>query len=168
MKNIINKIIITVFFTATFSSNISAQNVSKVKGTIGKEKSNDMIVICVLGTKACLPLVTNESMKTLLNGELTSLKDLPTGIYIEVDLKKTDGKNLLKSISTDINKTVICFLEINEKIEQELISVLEKTSGVNNYTFYDSSSQVLIDYNHAIIDYKELKNTIIDAGFKIE
>nr|NQU90268.1 hypothetical protein [Bacteroidota bacterium] len=146
-----------------------SQKVSNAKGTIGKEKGEDMIVVCVFGTKACMPLAIDESMKTDLNGEMVSLIDLPAGLYIEVELEETvEGKSRIKKIKTDIDKTVICFTEMDEKEEVRLNTLLENTNGIRNYKFYDASLQVYIEYNHELINYEHLEKAIVDAGFKVE
>jgi len=151
------------------SGNAIAQKVSHVKGTIGKEKGENMIVICVFGTKACMPLTIDESMKTVLNGKMVSLKDLPTGTYIEAEFQETTaGRSKIKNIKTDINKTVICFIEMSKENEKKLNTLLKNTNGVSNYKFYDSSKQVYIEYNHELINYKNLEKTIVTAGFEVE
>ena len=169
MKHIGNKIFMLTFLIVTITGNIVAQKVSKVKGTIGKEKSDQTIVVCVLGTKACMPLTTNENMKTDLNGKMVSLKELPVGIYIEADLEETnEGNSRIKKIKTDINKTVICFIEMNEEDKKKLGTLLKNTNGVNNYKFYNKSLQVYIEYNHEIINYTNLEGLIVKKGFHIE
>lgn len=163
------KLLVLIFNLVLITCSAIAQKVSHVKGTIGKEKGDNMIVVCVFGTKACMPLSIDESMKTDLNGKMVSLKDLSTGTYIEADLEEpTSGRSKIKNIKTDINKTVICFIVMSKEDEKKLNTLLKNTNGVKKYKFYDSSKQVYIEYNHELINYMNLEKTIIAAGFKVE
>lgn len=155
------------FFLFFFILNISvySQEVKEIKGTIGKEKSDEMITICVFGTKACMPIEIDTTMKVDVNGQNILVKELPFGLYIEA---KIEGRNKLKSLKTDINKTVICFLEMNASDEVKLKNLLEKTVGVKKSKFYRNTLQVYIEFDHNKISYPNLEKLIIDGGFKLE
>jgi hypothetical protein len=147
------------------SVSVYSQDFTEIKGTVGKEKHGNMISICVFGTKACMPVEIDTTMKVDVNGQNISVKDLPFGLYIEA---KIEGFNKLKSLKTDINKTVICFLELSPPDEIKLKEILDKNSGVINYKYYSNSMQVYIEFDHNKISYLNLEKLIVDRGFKLE
>ena len=163
-----HRILILAFFVIISISAVS-QEMLKVKGTVGKEKDDDLFVVCVFGTAACLPLEVDHHIKTEFNGKAVSIKDLPVGLYIEADLEKTTtGQYTIKNMKTDKNKTVICFTEMNNSEEQQLNTLLDNTNGIISHKFFRSSLQVYIEYDPDLISYKTLEKTIADAGLKPE
>jgi hypothetical protein len=163
MKNL--KIFFTLVFVFISSISIYSQKLSEIKGTIGKEKSGKMIAICVFGTKACMPVEIDTLMKVDVNGQNILVKELPFGLYIEA---KIEGRNKLKSLKTDIDKTVICFSEMSASDEIKLDKLLESTNGVKKSEFYRNTLQVYIEFDHNKISYTNLEKLIIDGGFKLE
>jgi hypothetical protein len=159
------KILFSSFIVILLGISVNAQKVTEIKGTIGKEKSDKMLVICVFGTKACLPVEIDTLMKVDVNGQNLLVKDLPVGLYIEA---KIEGRNKLKSLKTDIDKTVICFSELNTTDEVKLNNLLGKTIGVKNFKFYSNTLQVYIEFEHTKISYTNLEKLIIEDGFKLE
>ena len=170
MKNIFNKFKVMVFISSLLVANGCAQKTNIVKGTIGNEKmGKDKIVICVLGTKACMPVKIDTSMTVKYQNKDTKLSDLPYGLYLEADIigDKPNGKTV-KSISIDETKTVICFTELKKEQENKLSDALRKTKGVNDFEIHSESGQVYIAYNPKTIAYKDLENRIKEAGFELE
>ncbi len=170
MKSMSKNIKVIALVSFLLIANGYAQETHKVKGTIGNEKmGKDKIVICVLGTKACMPVRIDTSMTVKYQNKDTKLKDLPFGLYLEADIidNKPNGKTL-KSISIDETKTVICFTELKKEQENKLSDVLRKTKGVNNFEIHSASGQVFIEYTPKIIAYKDLENRIKEAGFELE
>ena len=158
-------------FAAYFASaNIFAQETDKVKGTIGNEKmGKDKIVICVLGTKACMPVKIDTSMTVKYQNEYTKLTDLPFGVYLEADIitNKSNGK-IIRDIRINEKKTVICFTQLKKEQENKLSNLLRKIEGVSDYEIRTESEQVYIEYDPQIINYKNLENKIKEAGFELE
>ena len=116
MKSIFNKIKAIVLISSLLIANGFAQETHKVKGTTGNEKmGKDKIVICVLGTKACMPVKIDTSMTVKYQNKDTKLTDLPFGLYLEADIidNKANGK-MVKNISVVETKTVICFTELKK------------------------------------------------------
>ena len=170
MKSIFIKIIAIVFISSLLIANGYAQETHKIKGTIGNEKmGKDKIVICVLGTKACMPVKIDTSMTVRYQNKDTKLTDLPFGLYLEADIidNKANGK-MVKNISVVETKTVICFTELKKEQENKLRDVLRKTKGVNDFEIHSESGQVYIEYTPQIITYKDLENRIKEAGFELE
>ena len=170
MKSIFIKIIAIVFISSLLIANGYAQETHKIKGTIGNEKmGKDKIVICVLGTKACMPVKIDTSMTVRYQNKDTKLTDLPFGLYLEADIidNKANGK-MVKNISVVETKTVICFTELKKEQENKLSYVLRKIKGVNDFEIHSESGQVYIEYTPQIITYKDLENRIKEAGFELE
>jgi hypothetical protein len=87
MNKILNVIKVTVLIIVLSIANIYAQETEKVIGTVGGEKlGDDRIVICVLGTQACMPVQIDKTMTVIYNGEETKLTDLPFALYLEAEL----------------------------------------------------------------------------------
>ncbi|NSW46510.1 MAG: hypothetical protein HPY79_11910 [Bacteroidales bacterium] len=87
MNKILNVIKATVLIFGVSIANIYAQETEKIIGTVGGEKlGDDGIVICVLGTQACMPVQIDKNMTVKYNGEETKLTDLPFALYIEAEL----------------------------------------------------------------------------------
>lgn len=170
MKKIFNKFIAIVFTAYLVGTNIYAQETSKVKGTIGNEKmGNDKIVICVYGTAACMPVKIDTNMTVNYQGKETKLTELPFGLYLEADIvaDKTKGK-MVRDISVDETKTIICFTELQKNQEIKLSELLRKIKGVKIFDIHTESSQVYIEYDPQIITYKDLENNIKKSGFELE
>ncbi|VAW20786.1 hypothetical protein MNBD_BACTEROID01-1138 [hydrothermal vent metagenome] len=167
MKKIINLIEATllIFILSTIST--YAQEIEKVVGTVGGERlGNDGIVICVLGTQACMPVRIDKNMTVQYNGKETKLTDLPFALYLEADIEV--GKNIIKTISVDEKKTVICFADHKKGDDEKLSRLLKKIDGVENFKLYPESNQVLIDYNPKKIAYRVLERKIKNEGFILE
>ncbi len=143
---------------------------NKIMGTIGNEKmGKDKIVICVLGTKACMPVRIDTSMTVKYQNKDTKLPDLPFGLYVEADVKDNRaGGKTLNNLRIDETKTVICFTELKKEQETKLSDVLRTTKGVNDFEIHSESGQVYIAYNPQTIAYKDLESVIRNAGFEIE
>ncbi len=170
MKSIFNKIKVIIFISSLLIANSYAQETDKIKGTIGNEKmGTDKIVICVLGTKTCMPVNIDTNMTVKYQNKDTKLTDLPFGLYLEADIigDKPNGKTV-KSVSIDETKTVICFTELKKEQENKLSDALRKTKGVNYFEIHSESAQVYIAYNPKTIAYKDLENRIKEAGFELE
>jgi hypothetical protein len=169
MERIINTSkIITIIFLIIFLAGCS-QNKEKVTGTIGKEKlGNDKIVICVFGTKACLPVNIDPEQTVKYQSKETKLTELPFGLYLEAEMiVDKDGKKI-KNISIDESKTVICFNSLNNNQEPKLSQLLKDIKGIKNFKIHSESSQVYIEYEPNTISYKDLENKIINEGFELE
>ncbi|MEW6506180.1 MAG: hypothetical protein AB1432_00385 [Bacteroidota bacterium] len=170
MKNVFNKIKVIVFISSLLIANGYAQETHKIKGTIGNEKmGKDKIVICVLRTKACMPVKIDTSMTVKYHGKETKLTDLPFGLYLEADIidNKANGKVVI-NVSVVETKTVICFTELKKEQENKLRDVLRKTKGVNDFEIHSESGQVYIEYTPQIIAYKDLESAIKKEGFELE
>lgn len=170
MKKVLIYIKTTVIVFYFVVANSCAQDKNKIMGTIGNEKmGKDKIVICVLGTKACMPVKIDTSMTVRYHNKDTKLTDLPFGIYLEADIitDKANGK-MVRDIRIDETKTVICFTQLKKGQENELSNVLRKIEGVSNFEIHPESSQVYIAYNPQTIAYKDLENKIKNAGFELE
>ena len=146
---------------------LTAQETKKVLGTIGNEKlGDDRIVICVLGTQACMPVNIDKSMTVKYQGRDTKLTDLPFALYLEADI---DGStNKIKAVSIDESKTVICFEEYKEGNDEKLTRLLKGINGVNSFKFYPNSNQVYIEYNPKQISYSSIESNVKNAGFILE
>jgi len=169
MERIINTSkIITVIFLIIFLAGCS-QNKEKVTGTIGKEKlGNDKIVICVFGTKACLPVKIDPEQTIKYQGKETKLTELPFGLYLEAEMIVDKEGKKIKNISIDESKTVICFIGLNNNQEPKLSQLLKDIKGIKNFKIHSESSQVYIEYEPNTISYKDLENKIINEGFELE
>ncbi len=122
MNKILNVIKATFLIISLSIANIYAQETEKVVGTVGGEKlGDDGIVICVLGTQACMPVQIDKNMTVKYNGEETKLTDLPFALYIEAEL---NDNNKITTIKIDERKTVICFVEHKEGDNEKLTTLL--------------------------------------------
>lgn len=159
-----------VFISSLLIANVYTQETHKIKGTIGNEKmGKDKIVICVLGTKACMPVKIDTSMTVKYQNKDTKLTDLPFGLYVEADIKDNKaGGEIVKDISIVETKTVICFTELKKEQENKLSDVLRRTKGINDFEIHLESGQVYIDYTPKTIAYKDLESAIKKAGFELE
>ncbi|MGB4674128.1 MAG: hypothetical protein WBH99_09355 [Azovibrio sp.] len=165
MNKILNVIKATVLIFGLSIANIYAQETEKVIGTVGGEKlGDDRIVICVLGTQACMPVQIDKNMTVKYNGEETKLTDLPFALYLEAEL----NGNKITTIKIDERKTVICFAEHKAGDDEKLTGLLNGIKGVEDFTLYHKSNQVLIEYNPKQIAYSELEAKVKNAGFILE
>lgn len=170
LKSIFKKIKVIALVSFLLIANGYAQETHKIKGTIGNEKMDEeKIVICVLGTKACMPVNIDTSMNVKYQNKDTKLTDLPFGLYLEADIitDKTNRK-MVRDISIDETKTVICFTELKKEQEFKLSDVLRKIKGVNDFEIHSESGQVYIEYTPQIIAYKDLESAIKKEGFELE
>lgn len=166
MKTYKIQIILALVF-GLIAINTNAQETKKVLGTVGGEKlGDDGIVICVLGTQACMPVNIDKTMTVKYQGKDTKLTDLPFALYLEADI---DGKiNKITNINIDERKTVICFAEYKEGNDEKLTKLLKGINGVGNFQLYPKSNQVYIEYNPKQISYAILENKVKNAGFILE
>ncbi|MBU3928348.1 MAG: hypothetical protein KKB74_11125 [Bacteroidetes bacterium] len=168
MKRILNYITIAVLFF--LSTNAYAQNTNRVTGTIGKEKpGNDQIVICVLGTQACMPVKIDTNMTVKYQSKDTKFNDLPFGLYLEATIADDkSGETIISDLSVDETKTVICFTELKNNQKNKLNEILSKIIGVKSFKMHPESNQVYIEYNPKTIAYNDLENAIKKQGFELE
>ena len=165
MNKILNVIKVTVLIFGLSIANIYAQETEKVIGTVGGEKlGDDGIVICVLGTQACMPVQIDKTMTVKYNGKDTKLTDLPFALFLEAEL----NGNKITTLKIDESKTVICFAEHKEGDDEKLTGLLNEIKGVEDFTLYHKSNQVLIEYNPKQIAYSELEAKVKNAGFILE
>lgn len=170
MKNILNKTKLIALISFLLIAKSYAQETNKIKGTIGNEKmGKDKIVICVLGTKACMPVGIDTSMTVKYQDKDTKLTDLPFGLYLEADVvnDKANGK-VVKNIIVDETKTAICFTELKKEQENKLSDMLRKIKGVTDFEIHSEFGQVYIAYDPKTIAYKDLENAIRKEGFELE
>lgn len=166
MRTIYSKTLIA-FALFIISLGSSAQGTNKVTGTIGREKlGDDRIVVCVLGTAACVPVNIDEAMTVKYNGKNTKLNELPCAIYLEA--KIDESNNEISAINIDEKKTAICFAEDIKDDVVKLTKLLSQTKGVETYKLYFDSNQVYIEFDHDIISYSTLEGKIKNAGFYLE
>lgn len=166
MNKILNVIKATVLIFGLSIANIYAQETEKVVGTVGGEKlGDDGIVICVLGTQACMPVQIDKSMTVKYKGKETKLTDLPFALYLEAGL---NDNNKIITINIDERKTVICFTELKKGDDEKLTGLLKGINGVEDFRLYRKSNQVLIEYNPKQIAYRELEAKVKNAGFILE
>ena len=170
MKTVFGIIRLMVSISSMLIVSGCAHESNKIMGTIGNEKmGKDKIVICVVGTKACMPVKIDTSMTVKFQDKDTKLTDLPFGLYVEADIISDSANgNTVKSLRIDETKTVICFNGLKKEQESKLIDVLRKTKGVNDFEIHLESGQVYVAYNPQIIAYKGLETAIRSAGFEIE
>jgi len=167
MKRLMNLTKATALIFGLTITSIYGQEVEKVVGTVGGEKlGDDRMVICVLGTQACLPVHIDKSMTVEYNGKETLLTDLPFALYLEAELEV--GKNRINAIQVDESKTVICFAHRNNGHDEKLSLLLDNIHGVENFKLYPESNQVLVEYNPKEIAYRALENKVKNAGFELE
>ena len=165
MNKILNVIKATILIFGVSIAGIYAQETEKVAGTVGGEKlGDDGIVICVLGTQACMPVQIDKNMTVKYNGKETKLTDLPFALYLEAEL----NGNKITTINIDERKTVICFAEHKEGDDEKLTVLLNGIKGLKKFKLYRNSNQVLIEYNPKQIAYSELEAKVKNAGFILE
>jgi hypothetical protein len=165
MNKILNVIKVTVLIFGVSIANIYAQETEKVIGTVGGEKlGDDGIVICVLGTQACMPVQIDKTMTVKYNGKETKLTDLPFALFLEAEL----NGNKITTLKIDERKTVICFAEHKDGDDEKLTNLLNGIKGVEKFKLYRKSNQVLIEYNPKQIAYSELEAKVKNSGFILE
>lgn len=169
MKNIINITLFAALITLVILISSCSQKTDKVTGTIGKEKlSSNEIVICVYGTKACLPVKIKPEQTVKFQGKETKLTDLPFGLYLEAEMIVDNNGKIIKNIKIDESKTVICFNGLNNNQEAKLNQLLKDIQGIKTFKINSGTSQAYIEYEPNKISYKDLENKIINEGFEIE
>lgn len=169
LKNEEDRLLVLALAIAFHSDGISSREDLHIKGTICRKNNDEMISVCVLGTGEYIPVKIDNGKKINLNGSMVGIDDLLVGIYIEGDLEEPiDGRSIIKNIKTEKDKTVFSFSEINKNKIMQLKKVLENTTGVINFKFYGSSSQVLVEYNHKLVSYQSIEEAISGAGLKLE
>jgi hypothetical protein len=149
---------------------VNAQDQDKIIGTIGNEiPGDDRIVICVYGSAACMPVNIDANMTVQFNGHETKLTQLPFGLYLEAWIERdTQGRNVVKDIKIDVDKTVICFTNLKEGQDIILDGLLTNINGIKSFKLNRKSKQVFIEYNHKMVAYHEIENKIKNAGFELE
>ena len=115
-----------------------------------------------------MPVNIDTNMTVKFQGKDTRLTQLPFGLYIEAELAQNTNGNKIKNLVIDENKTVICFAELKEGHDKKLNELLINIKGVNDFELNTSSSQVFIEFNSAVITYKDLENKIKKSGFELE
>lgn len=170
MKNTLKNILITVIIAMFMIAVSYAQTSEKVIGTIGKEKmGSDAIVICVYGTAACMPVKIDSNMTVVYQGKQTKLTGLPFGLYLEANIVSEKNKErIIKSLTIDETKTVICFTELSKKQQTKLKNLLQKIKGVKEFKINPKSKQVYIKFKPKLIAYSDLENKIKNSGFNLE
>jgi hypothetical protein len=169
-KHQLKIIIVMILVSLNGFSSVFSQNQEKISGTIGNEKmGNDRIVICVYGSAACLPVNVDTNMTVKFNGKKTKLAQLPFGLYLDaLIVRDAQGKDIVKDIIIDEDKTVICFTRLKEGQDKQLSEMLSGIKGVKNFKLNKKSNQVYIEYAHKILTYLELEGQIKKAGFELE
>lgn len=170
MRAIIKRIGLTALFMVSVSTQLYAQFQNNIKGTVGNEKmGNDEIVVCVYGTASCMPVKIDTTQTVKFEGKDTKLTQLPFGLYLEGKIDtNNEGRAFLRNISIDQDKTVICFMELQKGQDIKLDKLLRHLEGVKKFELNKESNQVYIEYDHKIISYAQLENTITMAGFNLE
>jgi hypothetical protein len=166
MKKTLNYFVVTLLTYLSISVTVNGQENIKVIGTVGdKNPQSDRMVICELGTQACMPVGIDTNMTTIYKGKETGLKELPFGLYLEVELS---NENVIRNISVDETKTVICFTKLSNEKEGKLFGLLNKTDGIKKFKTYPESKQVYIEFHPDIISYKDIEDLIKKEGFELE
>jgi hypothetical protein len=170
MFNTIKRIGTTVLFIALVSTPLYAQFQENIKGTIGDEKmGSDELVVCVYGTASCMPVKVDTTQTVKFDGKDTRLTQLPFGLYLEAGIgTNSEGRAILRNVSIDQDKTVVCFMGLQKGQDKKLNELLTHLEGVKMFSLNKESNQVYIEYDHKIISYSQLENTITMAGFNLE
>lgn len=170
MKTTVRYILSVHVAVLMFATSVMAQQNETVTGTIGKEKAQgNRIVICVQGTQACMPVRVDATQRISVGGSLRKLTELPTGLYVEAEIKKASkGVNTVEALRIDENKTVLCFESLSATESVKVRQLLLSTMGVKQVETIDSSRQVLIEYDSRKISYQSLESMVGRAGFQLE
>lgn len=166
MKSILTVHIVGLIATTSI---MAQQNVT-VTGTIGKEKAQgDRIVVCVLGTQACMPVRVDTTQRINVGGSLRRLNELPMGLYVEAKIKRTlEGLSTIEALMVDDNKTVLCFDSLSAGESVRLRQLLLSTEGVKEVEVVNSSRQALIEFDSRRLPYQSLEIMVNNAGFALE
>ena len=166
MESILTVQIVGLILT---TSVMAQQNVT-ITGTIGKEKAQgDRIVVCVLGTQACMPVRVDTTQRINVGGSPRKLNELPMGLYVEAKIKKTSkGLSTIEALRVDEYKTVLCFDSLSAGESLRLGKLLLSTVGVKKVEVVDSSRQALIEFDSRKISYQSLESIVSNAGFALE
>lgn len=169
MRIVINKSKVIAVIVLILLLTGCSQKKEKIVGTIGKEKiNNSTIVICVYGTKACMPVKIDSNQTIKYQGIETKLAELPFGLYVEINIDSNNNENKVNNISINETKTVICFNVLSKEQETQLSNVLNDVKGINKYKIHPETKQLYIEYEPQIINYKEIESKLINKGFEIE
>ncbi|MFA5011185.1 MAG: hypothetical protein WC644_04450 [Ignavibacteria bacterium] len=169
MNRVITKVKFVIVISLIILFNSCTHKTERITGTIGKEKlGNDQIVICVFGTKACLPVKIDPEQTVKFQGKETKLTNLPFGLYLETEMIVDKEGKKIKNISIDESKTVICFNELNQEQELKLNQLLKDIKGVKTFKVHPESIQVYIEFEPQTITYIDLENKIKNEGFELE
>jgi hypothetical protein len=170
MRAVIKRIGLTALFMVLSIGQSYAQFQENIKGTIGNEKMGlDEIVVCVYGTASCMPLKIDTTQTVKFEGKDTKINQLPFGLYLEAEIgTNSEGRAILRNISINQDKTVICFMGLQMGQDKKLDELLRHLEGVKLFKLNKVSNQVYIEYDHKIISYSQLEDTITMAGFNLE
>jgi hypothetical protein len=149
---------------------LNAQDVSKITGTVGKEKMiDDKLVICELGSKACMFMQVDPNLVVDVNGKKLKPEELEIGWYLEAEVEENEnGERIIKALNVEPDKTVICFSSLNEKEGKEVKQMLLNKNGIKLVNLHLNSQQVYIEYDPQVISYLAIEKTITDDGHEIE
>jgi len=152
------------------SQALNAQDVSKIIGTVGKEKFiDDKLVICELGSKACMFIKVDPDLGIDVNGKILKPDELEIGWYLKAEVEeKENGERIIKALKVEPDKTVICFSSLNEKEGKEVKQMLLNENGIKLVELHPESQQVYIEYDPQVISYSAIEKTITDDGHEIE
>lgn len=170
MKTMVKFILAVQSAGFILTMSIMAQQNMFIKGTIGKEKAHgDEVVICVLGTQACMPVHIDTTQRMNVAGSVKKLNELPTGLYVEARINKTpQGLNTIAALRVDENRTVLCFDSLSSGESARLRRLLLSTEGVKKLEAVNSSRQALVDFDSKTITYQNLESLVSKAGFALE
>jgi hypothetical protein len=170
MKAMKKSILLVQILGLTLTTSIMAQQNVTVTGTVGKEKAQgDRIVVCVLGTQACMPVRVDTTQLINVAGSLRKLNELPTGLYVEARIKETSkGLSTIEALKVNENKTVLCFDSLSSAESVRLRQLLLSTEGVKRVESVDSSRQAVIEIDSRKLSYQSLENIVSRAGFALE
>jgi len=151
-------------------SSLMAQESKLITGTIGKEHMvGKKLVICELGTQACMFLDIDPNLETMINGKTYKPQELQVGWYLQAEVSKDQkADQLISRLDVDPNKTIVCFTELNEHQNKALEKQLREIKGIKRVKTYLKSRQVYIEYDQKTISYPEIENQITGLGYKIE
>jgi hypothetical protein len=171
MKNYLPKFfIINVMLTMFVVTILMGKENKSITGTVGKEHMvGKQLVICELGTQACMFLDIDPDLQIKVDGKTYEPQELQVGWYIQAEVEiKHNLAQVITRLTVDTNKTIICFSSLNEQQTKTLQNILQKTNGIKLVKTYLESKQLYIEYNPKTISYPEIENRIVREGFNIE
>lgn len=151
-------------------ANLLAQESKLITGTIGKEHMvGDKLVICELGTQACMFLDVDPALKIEVDGKTVKTEDLQVGWYVQAKVETRNNLNqVITGLTVDPRKTIFCFTSLNAQNAKALKKQLQNTKGIGLVKSYLKFRQVYIEYDPRTISYPDIENLIVRAGYKIE